>query len=177
MGHGRAAAAGVDEKEDTIRYTCMESPHGDVLIARGEAGLTHISFQAGESPIVPGENWRRDDSALLDATSQLRVYFYERFDKFDLPLAPEGTDFQHKVWRALQKIPCGETVTYAQIAQCIGQPTATRAVASANARNPLPIVIPCHRVIGSDGKLRGYAGGLAIKAALLEHEWNLAQTH
>ncbi len=159
-----------------ICYTYSKSPHGDILLARSELGITHVLFQAGKMNAHPKSSWKRDDNALRSATDQLHAYFYGRFDRFDLPLAPEGTDFQRKVWDALGRIPCGDTVSYSQIAERIGQPSAVRAVASANARNPIAIVIPCHRVIGSDGKLRGYAGGLHVKAALLEHEWNIAQT-
>lgn len=158
-----------------ICYTYTKSPHGDILLARTELGITHILFQSGKMKAHPKPGWRRDDRGLESAADQLRAYFYGRFERFDLPLAPEGTDFQHKVWDALQKIPCGETVSYAEVARRIGEPSAVRAVASANARNKIAIVIPCHRVIGSDGKLRGYAGGLHVKAALLEHEWAIEQ--
>ena len=153
-----------------IFYSYTKSPQGDILIARTEAGLMRISFQAGTKAVSPGEGWVEEPSLLRDANEQLHAYFYGELETFDLPLAPEGTDFQRRVWDALCRIPCGETVSYADVATRLGQPTATRAVASANARNPLPIVIPCHRVLGSDGKLRGYAGGLEIKAALLALE-------
>lgn len=156
--------------DETIYYSYTKSPQGDVLVARCERGLTHISFQEGTKPVSPRDAWVKDKGMLGDAREQLHAYFYGELQDFDLPLTPEGTDFQQRVWDALLKIPCGETLSYADVAEMIGQPTATRAVASANARNPLPIVIPCHRVIGSDGKLRGYAGGLAIKAALLDLE-------
>lgn len=156
--------------ETKIYYSYTKSPQGDVFVARSEVGLTHISFQEGTKPESPRDGWVKDETRLSDAREQLHAYFYGELQNFDLPLAPSGTDFQQKVWNALLKIPCGETMTYADVAEMIGQPTATRAVASANARNPLPIVIPCHRVIGSDGKLRGYAGGLSIKAALLDLE-------
>ena len=153
-----------------VYYSYTKSPQGDIIVARTERGLTHISFQEGTRPLTPGKQWVKDHSLLRDANEQLHAYFYGELDTFDLPLRPEGTDFQRRVWDALMTIPCGETASYGAIAEQLGQPTATRAVASANARNPLPIVIPCHRVIGSDGKLRGYAGGLSIKAALLELE-------
>lgn len=156
--------------DGTVYYSYTKSPQGDVLVARTEAGLTRISFQEGAKAVSPGEGWVEEASFLRDAHEQLHAYFYGELVDFDLPLAPSGTDFQKKVWDALCAIPCGEVVSYLDIAKAIGQPTATRAVASANGRNPLPIVIPCHRVIGSDGKLRGYAGGLVIKAALLDLE-------
>ena len=156
--------------ENRVYYSYTKSPQGDVLVARTESGLTHISFQAGAKPVTVEKHWVKDGGMLSEAREQLYAYFYGELQDFDLRLAPEGTDFQQRVWEALQRIPCGETMTYADVAEMIGQPTATRAVASANAQNPLPIVIPCHRVIGSDGKLRGYAGGLSIKAALLDLE-------
>ena len=156
--------------ENRVYYSYTKSPQGDVLVARTESGLTHISFQEGTKPVSLQLHWVKDDVMLGEAREQLHAYFYGELQKFDLRLAPEGTEFQWRVWDALRGIPCGETVTYAEVAGMIGQPTATRAVASANARNPLPIVVPCHRVIGSDGKLRGYAGGLDIKAALLDLE-------
>ncbi len=156
--------------ESTIYYSYTKSPQGDILVARTERGLTHISFQEGTKPVSPHDGWVKNHSILQDANEQIDAYFYGELENFDLPLNPHGTDFQHRVWDALCTIPCGETVSYADIATQLNQPTATRAVASANARNPLPIIIPCHRVIGSDGKLRGYAGGLKIKAALLDLE-------
>ena len=158
-----------------IRYTYTKSPHGDILLARSELGITHILFQSGKMNAKPKQGWQRDTTGLEDATDQLRAYFDGRLERFELPLAPQGTDFQRKVWDALVKIPCGETVSYAEVADRIGQPKSVRAVASANARNKIAIVIPCHRVIGSDGKLRGYAGGLHVKAALLDHEWTMVQ--
>ncbi len=156
--------------EDTVVYTYMKSPHGRVFLARKDAGMTHISFQKGAQPIEPEPSWREDREPLLEAIDQLHAYFYGTQEHFTLPLAPEGTSFQQAVWDALQSIPCGETASYADIARIIGKPKAVRAVGAANGRNPLPIVIPCHRIIGSNGKLTGYAGGLTIKKALLDHE-------
>lgn len=163
-----------DEMESEIVYTYMKSPHGQILLARCEAGLTRINFQEGTHIVQPGASWRREDAPLLVAIDQLRAYFDGSRQAFDLPLAPEGTSFQQKVWTALQDIPCGETATYGEIARRIGRPTASRAVGAANGRNPLPIVVPCHRVIGANAKLTGYAGGLNIKKALLEHEQRLS---
>jgi len=158
----------------SVYYSYTKSPCGDLLVACTDAGLTHIHFRDGEASMEPGETWIRDESRLLNAVDQLIGYFDGSQKRFDLRLAPKGTPFQHRVWEALQAIPFGETVSYSDIAHRIGQPTAVRAVASANARNPLAIVIPCHRVIGSDGKLRGYAGGLPIKQQLLDHEWTFS---
>ena len=107
---------------------------------------------------------------LSEAQHQLQEYFEGRLRQFTLPVAPAGTPFQQRVWQELQKVPWGTTTTYGKIAKRIGQPTAVRAVGSANGRNPVAIVIPCHRVIGSDGSLTGYAGGLATKRRLLQLE-------
>ena len=101
---------------------------------------------------------------------QLREYFEGTRQQFSLPLAPSGTDFQHSVWQALQQVPYGTTVTYQDLAERLGKPTAARAVGSANGCNPIAIIVPCHRVIGRDGRLRGYASGLHIKRQLLQHE-------
>jgi methylated-DNA-[protein]-cysteine S-methyltransferase len=155
---------------DDVVYTEMDSPVGPIMLARVEAGITHILFQKHKYPAKIRDRWRRDDAALRDATNQLRAYFSgESFD-FDLALAPAGTPFQKKVWAALREIRCGETESYGQLAARIGFPDASRAVGAANGRNPIAIVVPCHRVIGANGTLTGYAGGLHIKKALLEHE-------
>ncbi len=153
-----------------VVYTYTKSPHGEILLARNELGLTRINFQRGPAPHTQDPSWHRDDDALQEAIDQLQEYFSGARQVFEIPLAPLGTDFQQSVWEALQRIPFGATTTYADIAQQIGQPAAIRAVGAANGSNPLPIVVPCHRVIGSDGQLTGYAGGLPIKRALLRHE-------
>ncbi|MCP4362119.1 MAG: methylated-DNA--[protein]-cysteine S-methyltransferase [Chloroflexi bacterium] len=151
-------------------YTIIPSPLGDILLARQEEGLTHIHFQNGRDPLTPPPEWQPDNSAFADVTQQLDAYFVGELQQFDLPLAPQGTPFQLTVWQALQTIPFGQTTTYGKLAQQIGKPKASRAVGVANGRNPLPIVIPCHRVIGSDGSLTGYGGGVEIKEALLNLE-------
>ncbi len=153
-----------------IQYTILDSPLGDVLVARSERGLTHINFQQSDSPVEIQPQWTRDDDAFDDIAVQLGEYFAGERRTFDLPLDPVGTEFQQAVWRALTQIPHGETWTYGQIAQHLGQPTASRAVGAANGRNPLPIIVPCHRVIGSNGKLTGYRGGVKFKEALLALE-------
>lgn len=152
------------------QYILLDSPLGDILVARSERGLTHINFQRSDSPLPIQPAWTRNDNAFEDIAMQLSEYFAGNRQTFDLPLDPVGTDFQQGVWRALIEIPFGETWTYGEIAQHLGQPTASRAVGAANGRNPLPIVIPCHRVIGSNGKLTGYRGGVKFKEALLELE-------
>lgn len=165
-----ALPEGEFEMETAIVYTYMESPHGTILLARKEEGLTHINFQEGKAKIQPRTDWRREDAPLREAIDHLRAYFDGQRKIFDLPLAPTGTSFQLQVWRALKEVPYGETITYGALAGRIGRPAASRAVGAANGQNPLPIVVPCHRVVGADGKLTGYAGGVEIKRALLEHE-------
>lgn len=156
----------------THTYTLHPSPVGDIFLARTNAGITHIVFQEGTHPFTPEPDWIHDPAAFDDITSQLDAYFAGERQDFDLPLAPEGTPFQLTVWQALQSIPYGQTISYSELAQEIGRPTASRAVGAANGRNPLPIVIPCHRVIGQDGSLTGYGGGLRFKKALLSLEKN-----
>ena len=153
-------------KEDRT-FTVMESPLGKILLAGSKRGLTQVSFQDGENPLFPGDGWRRDDELWATAVCQLAAYFAGELQEFDLPLAPEGTPFQQQVWAYLQTIPYGRTITYGAIAEALGQPNASRAVGAANGRNPIAIIIPCHRVIGSSGKLTGYASGLKFKQALL----------
>jgi len=153
-----------------VTYTCMESPMGVILLAGGEAGLTHVSFQDGPNPVRPSPGWRRDRGGLREALDQLGAYFAGERTCFDLSLAADGTAFERQVWDALPAIPYGETRTYGDIAKYIGRPTAFRAVGAANARNPIAIVVPCHRVVGANGHLTGYAGGLRVKRALLDHE-------
>src|SRR4029077_4438030 len=119
---------------------------------------------------VPASGWEREDDAFEDVVSQLTEDFDGRPQNVDLPLAPAGTSFQQRVWAALIEIPYGQTISYGELAARIGKKSASRAVGLANGSNPLPIVIPCHRVIGANGKLTGYGGGLAIKERLLAHE-------
>jgi methylated-DNA-[protein]-cysteine S-methyltransferase len=159
-----------------VKYRVLDAPIGGLLLARDDAGLRLIHFNgpAKTGPAKAGPHvrpeWRRDDDAFDDVASQLAEYFAGRRQRFDLPLAPEGTPFQQRVWNALMDIPYGETISYGELASRIGQRSASRAVGLANGSNPLPIVIPCHRVIGSNGKLTGYGGGLAIKERLLALE-------
>lgn len=157
---------------NSMNYTITESPVGDLLIAGDEDGLRHIVFQGGTRPMTPPASWRRDDRPrmLQEALAQLKAYFDGGLQNFDLPLAPIGTPFQCSVWNALGDIPWGETRSYGELAAVIGRPGASRAVGAANGKNPLPIVIPCHRVIGSTGKLTGFGGGLEVKAGLLRLE-------
>jgi len=153
-----------------MRFTYLTSPIGPLLIAGDEEGLRSISFSKGEKSRAPDPAWRRDKHCFTNAAQQLTAYFAGELTEFSLPLAPRGTPFQLKVWRALRQIPYGTTVSYGELARRITRPSAARAVGAANGNNPLPIIIPCHRVIGSDGRLTGFGGGLPTKAALLALE-------
>jgi methylated-DNA-[protein]-cysteine S-methyltransferase len=154
----------------------MESPVGRLLLAADEAGLRHIIFAEGREPAEPRPEWRElgndDDALLAETIRQLRAWFAGELREFDLKLSPEGSDFHQRVWRELLNIPYGETITYGELARRVGSPNASRAVGRANGANPIPIVIPCHRVIGSNGKLTGYGGGLPRKGFLLVLEQN-----
>jgi methylated-DNA-[protein]-cysteine S-methyltransferase len=153
-----------------IWYTSMDSPFGPVCIAGVKTGLIRVDFQRGDRPVRPAVAWQEDSGLLGTALHQLQEYFLGQRQAFTLSLAPPGTPFQLRVWQELQRIPFGTTLTYRELAQRLGMPQAARAVGHANGRNPLAIVIPCHRLIGSDGQLRGYAGGIALKQRLLQHE-------
>ena len=153
-----------------MNYTELESPIGPLLLAADDCGLREIRFVNGRGKARPDPSWRRHDAPLAETIRQLRAYFARELETFDLPLAPAGTEFQRKVWQHLCEIPYGETISYGDLAGRIGNPKASRAVGLANGSNPIPIVIPCHRVIGSNGKLTGYGGGLPIKEKLLALE-------
>ena len=152
-------------------YTRMDSPVGPLSIAGDDAGLCFILFGLGKRAAGPRSEWQKSDRGVVRETvRQLREYFAGKLTRFDLPLTPAGTPFQLDVWHALQHIPYGTVISYGELASRIGKPHASRAVGAANGANPIPIVVPCHRVIGSNGKLTGYGGGIAIKEALLELE-------
>jgi len=154
-----------------VLHRRIESPVGPLLIAGNDAGLQLIEFHAPRHPTAHGDGWREGDHAVLrQAQAQLAEYFAGQRRDFDLPLAPHGTEFQREVWWELANIPFGGTISYAELALRVGRPTATRAVGVANGRNPLPIVLPCHRVIGADGSLTGFGGGLPTKQFLLQLE-------
>ena len=153
-----------------MRYDEIQSPVGPLLVAADDAGLRLIHFQFGPAPRRPEPTWRRDASPFRALARQLAEYFAGERRAFDLTLAPEGTPFQLATWRALAAIPYGTTISYAELARRVGKPAASRAVGAANGQNPLPIVVPCHRVIGKDGSLTGFGGGLPAKRALLELE-------
>lgn len=159
-----------------IFHRIHASPVGPLAIAASDAGVHAIEFHAPRHALARDGRWCEGEHALLDAIArQLDDYFAGARTTFDLPLAPEGTDFQRTVWHALAAIPYGETISYAQLAARIGKPSAVRAVGAANGRNPIPIVLPCHRVIGADGSLTGFGGGLPTKRFLLALEGALPQ--
>ena len=153
-----------------IDYTTMSSPVGELLLSGSGGVLSGLTMhRPGEAlPVRPG--WQRDDAALAAAVAQLGEYFAGTRTVFDMPLAPQGTPFQRRVWELLLQIPYGQTTSYGALARELGQPEASRAVGLANGRNPIAIVIPCHRVVGSDGSLTGYGGGLDRKRWLLDLE-------
>lgn len=154
-----------------IFHRVHESPVGPLLLAVSDDGVHCIEFHAPRHPVKRDARWHEADHPLLDAiAAQLDAYFAGERQSFELPLAPEGTDFQRSVWSALARIPYGATCSYATLAHSIGKPAAVRAVGAANGRNPIPIVLPCHRVIGADGSLTGFGGGLPTKRFLLELE-------
>lgn len=153
-----------------MRYIYCESPVGPLLLAGRSAALELLAFSSGNQAKAPEAEWEAQGAPFAKAAHQLAEYFNGRRRAFDLPLAPKATAFQRKVLEALQAIPYGETRTYKDIAAAIGRPKAVRAVGAANAKNPIPIIIPCHRVVGSDGSLTGFGGGLDAKRMLLRLE-------
>ncbi len=155
-------------------YTFVESEKGPILVAGSSRGLRYVNFQDGTAPRQPGRDWVEDPLPLEEARVQLRAYFSGRRTRFDLPRDPEGTPFQLAVWKELCQIPYGQTVSYGALARAVGRPGAARAVGAACGRNPLAIVVPCHRVVGADGRLTGFTGGLDLKTFLLKLEgWEL----
>ena len=149
-------------------YQIIVTPCGPLRLALDEGALARVDFM--DSGTLTPDDWHQDPAALAPFVEQFTAYFAGRLQRFELPLCLTGTPFQQRVWQALAGIPYGQTRSYGEQAASIGKPTAVRAVGAANGRNPLPIILPCHRVIGRDGSLTGYAGGLARKAWLLEHE-------
>lgn len=152
------------------RFTIMHGPLGRILLVGSLTGLHQINFLDGNQPLRLDPAWQQDEAFFSEPIAQLDAYFNGGRIDFDMHLALDGTPFQRRVWRAVQDIPYGSTRTYAELACQLGRPKAARAVGVANGSNPLPILIPCHRVIGSNGSLTGYAGGLKLKQWLLRHE-------
>jgi methylated-DNA-[protein]-cysteine S-methyltransferase len=154
-----------------MKYCYTDTPIGPLLLAGDEESIRLIGFSRNGKPQRPEAAWTQSSTGLLaEAVRQLREYFAGQRHDFDLPLALEGTDFQRKVWRKLQEIPYGETISYGELAKRVGNPKASRAVGSANGKNRIPIVIPCHRVIAGNGGLGGFGGGLTTKEKLLAIE-------
>lgn len=151
-------------------YCYLQTPIGELLLAGDEDALSLVSFPQGSMRRDPEDDWIYNEKPFVTARQQLNEYFAGERKAFDLPLRLNGTEFQLSVLDALQKIPYGETTSYAAIAERIGRPKAVRAVGAANGRNPVPIIVPCHRVIGSHGELTGFGGGLDTKEALLRLE-------
>ena len=154
----------------TCHFCYLDSPIGRLLLAGTGDFLELIGLPGGSGAVTPEACWAHDEASHAEAQRQLTEYFDGRREQFSLALRPDGTAFQLSVLAALQEIPYGETRSYRDIATAVGRPKAVRAVGAANGRNPLPIVIPCHRVIGADGSLTGFGGGLDAKAWLLQHE-------
>lgn len=155
---------------DTVYFDEMDSPIGTLRLVADADGLREIRFEQERHPKQDGAGWVQAERPLASARRQLQEYFAGRREHFTLPLHPLGTPFQLEVWRELAKIPYGVTISYGELARRIGKPSAMRAVGAANGRNPIPIVVPCHRVIGADGSLTGFGGGLPIKHFLLTLE-------
>lgn len=149
-----------------MQYKVIDTPIGPLRLVEQNGAVHRIDFGA---PAAPAD-WSPVQSLESGVEDQLVEYFAGQRKSFDLRLSPRGTDFQLKVWEELKKIPFGETTSYGEIARRIGKPTASRAVGAANGKNPIPIVVPCHRVVGADGRLTGFGGGLPIKSALLQLE-------
>ncbi len=153
-----------------MNYDWIGSPVGDLLIAAEEDAVRMIAFRQGWQPEKVTEGWAVGGTLVAEVRRQLDEYFKGRRRRFNLPLAPSGTPFQLRAWKALREIPYGATRSYGEQARAMGQPRAVRAVGAANGRNPIAIVVPCHRVIGGDGGLTGYGGGLDVKQYLLDLE-------
>ncbi|MEM9256455.1 MAG: methylated-DNA--[protein]-cysteine S-methyltransferase [Pseudomonadota bacterium] len=151
-----------------MNYRYLNSPIGKLRLLSNGNQLVRIEFQT-QYHLDPADT-EANDSALAACYAQLDEYFAGRRETFDVPMAPEGTAFQRQVWEALKTIPYGHTRSYSDVARQIGRDRAVRAVGAANGRNPIPVIVPCHRVIGSDGKLTGFAGGLEAKRSLLRLE-------
>lgn len=158
------------------RYARIATPLGTLIAVAEDEALVTLEFEGGKHEVEVRSDWREDPRAtpLRATVTQVAEYFAGARREFDLPLAPAGTDFQKRVWREIARIPFGKTLSYAELARRAGAPDSARAAGAATGRNPLAIVVPCHRVVGSDGSLTGYAGGIDRKVRLLELEGALA---
>ncbi|HEX2669153.1 MAG TPA: methylated-DNA--[protein]-cysteine S-methyltransferase [Gammaproteobacteria bacterium] len=156
--------------ENLYHYT-LDTPIGGLLLVGDEDALHGVYFQDGKrGPHKPDQAWEPAEKPFREVKRQLKAYFDGKLRDFDLPLAPAGTEFQLKVWQALRTIPYGKTWSYGELARKVRRPNASRAVGAANGQNPIPVIVPCHRVIGADGSLTGFGGGLPIKQKLLALE-------
>ena len=151
-------------------YCYMDSPIGKLFLAGDQDGLRYLNFPKEKRPVDPQHGWIEMPAFFTSVVAELKEYFAGKRQDFSVDINPEGTDFQLSVWHALQKVPYGKTVSYGELAERVGNPKASRAVGAANGANPIPIIIPCHRVIGASGDLTGFGGGLDVKQYLLEHE-------
>jgi methylated-DNA-[protein]-cysteine S-methyltransferase len=163
------------DRTKTTLYWTLDSPIGELLMAGDGEQLQRLHMQDSRHPAQIGAGWERDRGPFADLCEQLDQYFAGERREFELELDPDGSEFELRVWKALRQIPYGETESYGALAERIGHPGSARAVGTANARNPIAVVVPCHRVIGADGSLTGYAGGLERKRLLLDLEAPLAQ--
>jgi methylated-DNA-[protein]-cysteine S-methyltransferase len=155
---------------DGLLYTTVASPIGELLLVGDGESLQGMYMQDGRKPMRIDAGWTRAASPFVHVEAQLREYFDGQRVAFEIPLVLHGTTFERRVWDALQEIPYGETISYGELARRIGQPSASRAVGLANGRNPISVIVPCHRVIGANGSLTGYGGGIERKRLLLELE-------
>ena len=153
-----------------VYYQYMKSPVGKLLVAGDEKGLHLINFPRNGKPSLPESEWKENPKPLQEVMRQIEAYFAGKLKAFSLDICLNVTPFQKKVLTALRRVPYGQTISYGELAKKIGNPKASRAVGQANARNPIPIVIPCHRVIGCSGKLTGFGGGISVKQSLLDLE-------
>lgn len=153
-------------------YTRFDTPFCEIILAGDEEGLTHLDLNTGKGRrnFEISDNWRRNDDFFSSARKQVEEYFCKKRSSFELALNPKGTDFQKRAWGELLKIPYGKLKTYKEIASDLGNEKAARAVGLANSKNPIPLIIPCHRVVGSDGSLTGFAHGIEFKQRLIQFE-------
>ncbi|MGH8173444.1 MAG: methylated-DNA--[protein]-cysteine S-methyltransferase [Rhodanobacteraceae bacterium] len=162
----RAAA----RRTEAMHYDFLDTPIGPLVLVGEQDALTHLLLPKDGKPAHVAPEWQRAPARLREARAQLTAYFAGKLLTFDIPIAPRGTAFQRAVWDELQRIPYGDTISYADLARRIRKPSAMRAVGAANGANPISLIVPCHRVIGADGTLTGYGGGLPAKRWLLDHE-------
>lgn len=161
-----------DDPSSIPRWRRYESPLGTIRLLARDDGLAGLWFVGQKYDVTIDAGWREAprDPVLRETARQLDEYFAARRTRFELPLSPRGTPFQQRVWRAIAAVPAGRTISYGELARRVGSPSAVRAAGAATGRNPLSIVVPCHRILGANGSLTGYAGGIERKIALLVHE-------